>query len=78
MCYHIWTVADGGNAMFRMKRCFKAKSTADTTVKRGSAGERGSQHLNTETKSMVSKCHTGCPCGPGRKEHNNWRDANGN
>lgn len=74
-CYHIWIVADGGNAMFRLKRCFRAKSTADTTARRGVVGDRGAQRVETGVKKIVAKCYDDCPCGNGRKEHNNFTEA---
>ena len=70
-CYHIWSEADGGNCLFRLRRCFKAKSTADTTARRGAYGEQGAQYIDKGRKQMVMRCLDGCPCGPGKKEHQN-------
>jgi len=77
-CYHIWSIAEGGNAAFRIRRCFKTKSTADTTARRGVVGDRGSQRIERHTKHIVAKCYPGCPCGNGRKEHNNERRVDNN
>jgi len=70
-CYHIWVVAGNGNAAFRVKRCFKSKSTADTTARRGSAGDSG-QRIEKNAKKIVARCYPDCPCGRGRREHLNW------
>ena len=69
-CYHIWTVADGGNGMFRLRRCFSSRSTANTVAKRGVTTDRGTQYVDKMAQKQVLKCLPGCPCGPGRKEHN--------
>ena len=62
-CYHIWTVADGGNAFFRAKRCFASRGHANTVIRRGGqTGERGRYIQAQKGDSMVLQCRADCPC----------------
>ncbi len=70
-CYHIWTMAMGGNGIFRLRRCFGSRSAANTVARRGVTGDKGGQYVNNLARNMVMKCQPGCPCGPGRYEHEN-------
>lgn len=70
-CYHIWTTAMGGNGMFRLRRCFNSRHTANTVARRGVTGDKGGQYINHLAPRVVMKCQPGCPCGPGRNEHQN-------
>ena len=70
-CYHIWTVAVGGNGLFRLRKCYKSRSTANTTAKRGVYGDQGAMRVEPEAKKIVMQCLPDCPCGPGKREHNN-------
>jgi len=62
-CYHIWTEADSGNAIFRAKRCFMSRSSAATLVARGgNTGDRGRYLRASKSRSMVMQCRDYCPC----------------
>lgn len=74
-CYHIWTLSMGGNGMFRLRRCFKSRATANTIARRGVTGDRGNQYVDNLSPKMVLKCQPGCPCGNGRNEHNHKREC---
>lgn len=54
--------------MYRVRRCFKSKSTADTYVARSRKIYQGFVQSTQGSSAMVLKCRKGCPCGPGRKE----------
>ena len=65
-CYHIWTTANGGNAMFRWRQCYAKKSTADAAVRRWrqhapAGGRRPAPSLHIY---RVLKCDgpDACPC----------------
>ena len=62
-CYHIWTEADSGNAMFRAKRCFGSRGAAYAVVRRGgNRGDRGPYLRASPERSMVRECQDYCPC----------------
>ena len=74
-CYHIWRMADSGNGMFRIRRCFKSASTARTTATRGVTGDRDKDKQTIslimhkgKPQFQVLKCLGFCPCGPGKNE----------
>ena len=74
-CYHIWILADGGNAMFRRRVCYASRSTAKTIVNRGGTfGDRTDRPVNLQTNgnfglpvkraAMVLECDPAtCHCG---------------
>ena len=62
-CYHIWTMADSQNALFRAKRCFGSRGAANAVVARGgNTGDRGKYLRASRRDSMVLKCRDDCPC----------------
>lgn len=62
-CYHIWVEASSGNAMIRIPRCFKSRSAAKTTARRGITGDRtDAPYVDRTRKPMVLQCRPDCPC----------------
>ena len=56
-CYHLWAVADGGNAMFRRRRCFTSRTAANKARKTSGFS------VATEGKAVsVMQCMPECPC----------------
>ena len=72
-CYHIWKVAEGGDAMFRFHKCYQSRATANSTVRnwQRQAPDRGGRRPgNIWTRDpgqfLVLACRKSCPC-PCRK-----------
>ena len=68
-CRHVWTLAEGGNAMFRWRKCYAKKQTADAAIKRWTdyAPNGGHRPAPSTGVYMVRQCdnkkHPGtCPC----------------
>lgn len=81
-CYHIWTLAESGNGMFRHRKCFRTRGNATKTVynwrKHGDSG-RARRPGNIAASAMplasegadkqfvVMKCHGNlCGCRKGK------------
>ena len=69
-CYHIWVIAEGGNAAFRRKRCY-TRNGANQAVLRwcrygdGGGDRPGNLRANDAIKAqtLVLRCREECPCG---------------
>lgn len=69
-CYHIWKMAETGNAMFRFSKCFNNRATANSTVRNWvtQAPDRGGRRpgnlwLNDPGQFQVLECRPfSCPC----------------
>lgn len=71
MCYHIWQIAPPGNAMFRIRRCFRSRSMARKVAVRGVTGDdfyrkhgyRGAKIVDPTKDFIILKCRLeDCPC----------------
>ena len=69
-CYHIWKMADSGNALFRWQKCFAHRATANSTVRNWvtQAPDRGGRRpqniwLGDPGEFQVLECRAqSCPC----------------
>ena len=83
-CYHVWVIANSGNAIHRRERCY-TRAGANAAIRRWSTygdggGDRprnllaGKEAIKAQT--LVLACRPGCPCThagqhPTRKEARN-------
>ena len=70
-CYHIWKMAETGNAMFRWKKCYHNRQTANSTVRNWLTqgpdrnGHRPSNIWvgdDAKAQFQVLECRPLCPC----------------
>ena len=66
-CYHIWVVAEGGNAMFRWQRCYTATNAGakiNQWTRHGyGGGDRPGNLTGDRHQFLRLKCRPGCRCG---------------
>ena len=80
-CYHIWKMAESGNALFRWQRCFTSRATANSTVRNWvtQGHDRGGRRptniwLGDPGEFQVLECRAqSCPCACAREARRQQR-----